>query len=145
MKKKALIPLGIIIGVFIIILLMGVLGSNDKEVKDNISQEQTNKNTKNDKNLNIEIDRVVAEIQYQTLDIVNNMYEDGSISKEQLSSLNSEVLKRTDESKENIMKDKNYKYIVKKIEENNLTDRELQEFLDPYLKHIQDLTTYENL
>ncbi|PTG11341.1 hypothetical protein, partial [Staphylococcus chromogenes] len=99
MKKKALIPLGIIIGVFIIILLMGVLGSNDKEVKDNISQEQTNKNTKNDKNLNIEIDRVVAEIQYQTLDIVNNMYEDGSISKEQLSSLNSEVLKRTDESK----------------------------------------------
>lgn len=124
---------------------MGVLGSNDKEVKDNISQEQTNKNTKNDKNLNIEIDRVVAEIQYQTLDIVNNMYEDGSISKEQLSSLNSEVLKRTDESKENIMKDKNYKYIVKKIEENNLTDRELQEFLDPYLKHIQDLTTYENL
>lgn len=145
MKKKALIPLGIIIGVFIIILLMGVLGSNDKEVKDNISQEQTNKNTKNDKNLNIEIDRVVAEIQYQTLDIVNNMYEDGSISKEQLSSLNSEVLKRTDESKENIMKDKNYKYVVKKIEENNLTDRELQEFLDPYLKHIQDLTTYENL
>lgn len=145
MEKKALIPIGIIIGVFIIILIMAVIGSNDNGEKDDVKQEQTNKNSKKGKNLIIDIDRVVADIQYQTLDIVKNMYEDGSISKDQLSKLNSEIIKRTDESRKNIMKDKNYDSIVKKLEANQLTDRELQEFLEPYLKHIQDLTTYENL
>ncbi|PTG11540.1 hypothetical protein BU646_11220 [Staphylococcus chromogenes] len=145
MKKKALIPLGIIIGVFIIILFIGILGSNDNGEKNDVKQEQANKNSKTDKNLIIDIDRVVADIQYQTLDIVKNMYEDGSISKDQLSKLNSEIIKRTDESRRNIMKDKNYDSVVKKLEANQLTDRELQEFLEPYLKHIQDLTTYENL
>ncbi|PTF49802.1 hypothetical protein BUY12_11015 [Staphylococcus chromogenes] len=145
MKKKALIPLGIIIGVFIIILFIGILGSNDNGEQNNVKQEHTNINSKKDKELIIDIDRVVADIQYQTLDIANNMYEDGSISKDQLSKLNSEIIRRTDESRNNIMKDKSYDSIVKKLEANQLTDRELQEFLEPYLKHIQDLTTYENL
>ncbi|HDJ5793192.1 TPA: hypothetical protein PQZ00_002746, partial [Staphylococcus aureus] len=103
-------------------------------------EEMTSKSkSSKDKELDFDIDRIVSDIQMSQLESATNLYDGGTITKAQLKTINTKIINQTDKEKENILKDKNYDDIVKRKENHNLSDRELREFLDPYLSRIQEV------
>ena len=142
MKKVLLIIGSIILGLLLLFLVIGILSDNGNESsKDNENKEEMSSKSKSkkDKKLDVDIDNIVSNVQIDQLETATNLYNDGTITKARLKDINTKIINQTDKEKESILKDENYDDIVKRKEDNNLSDRELREFLAPYLRRIQEV------
>ena len=77
------------------------------------------------------------------MDEAQSLYENDTITKDELKHLNSQIFKRTDEVKKEIKKDKNYKEYEKRYENDDFDQKEMNDFLAPYLEKIQNTTNYK--
>lgn len=88
------------------------------------------------------VNNIVDEIQLNTLDTANALYKNDTIDKSKLKELNSKIIDRTDKVKKEIKEDSDYKKFEKRYANDDFDDKEMQEFLSPYLIKIQDLQSY---
>lgn len=128
--RKSLILLATL--VLFLSIFMGACGQND--ANDDIDTEEDNQAS----SLQYDMDRVVSDIRIQTMQTVNYMYEQGTITKEQNREGVKRVFDTTEQVKEDIQKDPRYKDIADKLDKEQLDEVELNSFLAPYLQRIQE-------
>lgn len=128
--RKSLILLATL--VLFLSIFMGACGQND--ANDDVDTEEDNQAS----SLQYDMDRVVSDIRIQTMQTVNYMYEQGTITKEQNREGVKQVFDTTEEVKEDIQKDPRYEDIADKLDKEQLDEVELNSFLAPYLQRIQE-------
>lgn len=122
--------LGILSLLLITMSLVACGGNTDDDV-DTAEENQ-------EETLQLDMLRAVGDIETQTVETVLYMYNEGTITKQQKEELNKNVFATTDQVKKDIMNHPEYDEIVDGLDNNQITEKELEEFLSPYLQRIQE-------
>ncbi|WP_145435923.1 hypothetical protein [Staphylococcus hominis] len=123
-----------------------IKAGSDNSIENNTENKnvsETKKSKNDDSEFSNAVDDIVDEIRFNKLDEAQSLYENDTITKDELKHLNSQIFKRTDEVKKEIKKDKNYKEYEKRYENDDFDQKEMNDFLAPYLEKIQNTTNYK--
>lgn len=120
-----------ILSLLLIAMSLVACGGNPNDDVDTVEDNQ-------EETLQLDMSRAVGDIETQTVETVLYMYNNGTITEQQKEELNKNVFATTDQVEKDIMNHPKYDEIVDKLDNNQITEKELEEFLSPYLQQIQE-------
>lgn len=120
-----------ILSLLLIAMSLVACGGNPDDDVDTAEENQ-------EETLQLDMSRAVGDIETQTVETVLYMYNNGTITEQQKEELNKNVFATTDQVEKDIMNHPKYDEIVDKLDNNQITEKELEEFLSPYLQQIQE-------
>lgn len=120
-----------ILSLLIIAMSLVACGDSPNDDVDTVEDNQ-------EETLQLDMSRAVGDIETQTVETVLYMYNNETITKQQKEELNKNVFATTDQVEKDIMNHPKYDEIVDKLDNNQITEQELEEFLSPYLQQIQE-------
>ncbi|QDF14367.1 hypothetical protein [Staphylococcus phage PMBT8] len=120
-----------ILSLLLITMSLVACGDNPNDDVDTVEDNQ-------EETLQLDMSRAVGDVETQTVETVLYMYNNETITKQQKEELNKNVFATTDQVEKDIMNHPKYDEIVDKLDNNQITEQELEEFLSPYLQQIQE-------
>ncbi|MDK9865287.1 hypothetical protein ACP3TM_08880 [Staphylococcus sp. IPLA37010] len=145
-KKPVLFVL--LMALIVLVIFIAILTPESTENdKGNASKEKTtekNKKTKDDgkTELDSKIDKLVWQYQEDAITLNSDLYNDHKKTKEEMKKENSRIFDEADEVKKDIRQDNEYKQLKQLEKDNDLTTREIIDFVEPYLDRITALNRY---
>ncbi len=124
---------------FLVLVACG--NDSESEEKKKVSSEK--KKPKSDRTeLDSKIDDLIWDEQKQAIDLNQNLYDDHKVSKDELKEENKRIFNVSEQIKKDVKQDKEYKHLKKLEKQDDLTDREILDFMHPYLNKISGLESY---